>query len=388
MKLPRLLLLAALGTAAVSLPQREAHAQPAADPVTEIARARFKDGVAAYDAGRYEEARTAFEQAYTLSKSPAVLLNLGLAESKSNRCVAGGNHLFRFLREHKEATPEQKTAATAGIEDCKKKAALVTISVDVAGAEVSVDGASVGKSPLPDPLFVEPGTHAVIANANGKTASASVDAKKGQTSTATITLKPAVEPTPPTNPQPDPNQPAPIITNPGMNPDPLAPPQPPQGGPRDSSGESFGEWTISGRMPSPLFWVGSGVFAVGLGLGIGFSAAASSSASDAELLASRLRNQAAEDGVDGSPCGPEDGSGSGDVYPDQCNQLRDALGIHDANVAVAATGWVLAGLAAGGTIAVVVLGYDGKGPPANKPSAAVLPLVSSEVQGVTVLGTF
>ncbi|MBK6516652.1 MAG: PEGA domain-containing protein [Polyangiaceae bacterium] len=384
MKLSRLVLLAALGTAAVSVPRSDVHAQPVADPVKEVARTRFKDGVAAYDAGRYEEARTAFEQAYTLSQSPAVLLNLGLAESKTNRCVAGGNHLLKFLREHKEITPEQRTAAAAGIEDCKKKVGLIAITVDAAGAEVSVDGASVGKSPVADPVFVEPGTHAVIATLSGRTASTSVEAKKGQTTVATITVKPA-EPTPPT--PPDPTGPAPIIPTPGINPDPLAPnPQPPPGGARDSGGESFGEWTISGRMPSPLFWVGSGVFAVGLGLGIGFSAAASSSASDAELLASRLRNQAAEDGVDGAPCGAEDGTGTGDVYPDQCNQLRDALGVHDANVAVAATGWVLAGLAAGGTIAVAVLGYDGKGP--SKPSAAVLPLVSSEVQGVTVVGTF
>ena len=188
MNLVRLALIATLGLSPCLVAPEAAHAQPAEDPVKEVARQRFQAGVRAYDAGNYEEARTAFEQAYTLAKAPAILLNLGLSETKTNRCVSGGNHLIQFLREYKEATPEQKTAATAAIEDCKKKAALLTISVDAPGAEVTIDGTSVGKSPIVDPYFVEPGQHVVIASLSGRTATASVDAKKGQTAVATVTV--------------------------------------------------------------------------------------------------------------------------------------------------------------------------------------------------------
>ncbi|NUP12026.1 MAG: hypothetical protein HOW73_38760 [Polyangiaceae bacterium] len=391
MKLARLALLGALalGPAIIAAEPNEALAQ-GADPVKDVARQRFQDGVKAFDAGRFEEARTAFEQAYTLSQSSAVLLNLGLAEAKTNRCVVGGNHLTKFLREHKDATPEQKTTANAAIEDCKKKVGFISITVDAPNADLTVDGNAVGKSPLAEPVFVEPGQHAVIATLNGKTSSVSVDAKKGQNAVATIAIKAIAEPAP-VGPQPtEPGtQPAPVIPA-GPNPNPLAPaPLPPPTAPVRDTGEreDFGDWVTS----SPLFWVGSGVFAVGLGLGIGFSVAASSSADDAESIASQLRSRAQNDGVDGSPCGPEDSSGSGDIYPSQCNQLRDALDIHDANVAVAAVGWVLAAVGAGGTVAYVMVDwYGGKKKTSDqaKTNVVAVPVVTQDVQGIAVMGRF
>src|SRR5262247_2617259 len=92
-----LLLVAAL------FPESTARAQqpPASDPVTEVARQRYEEGVKAFDAGRYEDARSAFLQAYALKRHPAVLLNLGLSELRSGKYVEdGGNHLQQFLREH------------------------------------------------------------------------------------------------------------------------------------------------------------------------------------------------------------------------------------------------------------------------------------------------
>src|SRR5262245_710202 len=71
-----------------------------ADAVTEVARQRYEEGVKAYDAGRFEDARSAFLQAYALKRHPAVLLNLGLSEIKSKYPEDGGNHLQQFLREH------------------------------------------------------------------------------------------------------------------------------------------------------------------------------------------------------------------------------------------------------------------------------------------------
>src|SRR5690349_16263325 len=64
-------------TAAVIATPSTASAQPAPDPVTDVARQRYQDGVKAYEAGNYEEARNAFMQAYQLKHLPVVLLNLG-----------------------------------------------------------------------------------------------------------------------------------------------------------------------------------------------------------------------------------------------------------------------------------------------------------------------
>lgn len=388
--LRRVVLAAALTLSAPLLLPANAFAQPT-DQVKEVARERFRDGVKAYDAQKWEEARAAFAQAYTLAGSPAVLLNLGLAEAKTGRCVDAGNHLQKFLREHREATAEQRSTASTTIEDCKKKAAVVALTVEPAGAEVTVDGVSVGKSPLLDPIFVEPGNRVLVASLNGKTSSTSVEAKKGQSTVARITL--VTEPPLPPNPNPNPN-PAPIINPAGPNPDPLRPPPVvPPGGPPidkpDDGREDFGAWTLH----SPIFWVGAGLFGLGLGLGIGFSAAAQSSKADAELIADQIRNNASADNVDGAPCGPEDGGGAGDVYPGDCNLLRDALGIHTANVAVAVTGWIVAVASAAGTVTYVMVDWYGgsKSKPkdaASHPWIMPLPLLSPEVQGASVVGTF
>jgi MYXO-CTERM domain-containing protein len=164
-----------------------AQAAPA-DASKEVARQRYEAGVKAFDAGQYEEARVAFSEAYKLTQAPGILLNLGVSELKTNRPVEAGNHLHKFLREYPDAKPEERTTAQSSLEECKRRAALVTVVVDVAGAEISIDGVQVGKSPLADPVFVEPGARAVVASGLGTAVTANVEAKKGQTVQASLRL--------------------------------------------------------------------------------------------------------------------------------------------------------------------------------------------------------
>ena len=386
------LLAASLVTCVTIATPDVAEAQPATgadDAVKEVARQRYADGVKAFDAGKFEDARLAFSQAYQLTQAPGILLNLGISEIRTNRPVEGGNHLFQFLRDYKEATPEQKAGAIQGIEEAKKKAGLVSITVDVPGADVSVDGTLVGKSPLPDPVFVPEGGRTVVATANGKNAMTKVDAKRGQITQASVVFNAAMPgPTPvPVAPTPGPTvQPTPgPMTQGGPMMGPTFQPMPPQ--PDRADKKDFGSWFIQ----SPIAWVGTGLTAVGLGLGIGFSVAASQSASDANAIADAIRNEADDDGLQGAPCGAEDGTGSGDAYPGPCNALRDALGVRDANVAVAVVGWVLFGLAAGGTTAYILIEY----PKASKgsakqggPTVGLLPVVSPDMTGAALTGSF
>ena len=96
-----------------------AHAQD--DQVTVLAREKFKEGVTAFQSGRFEEARALFLQAYALKRHPAVLLNLGQSELKAGYVEDGGNHLNQFLREHTTATDQQKADAKAGIAEASKR---------------------------------------------------------------------------------------------------------------------------------------------------------------------------------------------------------------------------------------------------------------------------
>ncbi len=383
-------------TLALGVPFDGAHAQPAgsaqpSDAVKAVARQRYEEGVKAYDSGKFEDARLAFSQAHQLTGAPGILLNLGLAEVKTNRPIEGGNHLFQFLREYKEASPEQKASAIQSIEECKKKVGLVSINVDSPGADVSVDGTLVGKSPLPDPVFVPEGARTIVATLGGKNAMAKVDAKRGQVTQATVnfntTAPPPVDPgpaPPAVGPAPGPVGPQP---GPGPGPGPVMGPYPPPHQP-DEGGVDFGTWFVGNWVT----WLGTGVTAVGLGLGIGFSVASAQSASDSDDIAQQIRTKAAEDNVQGSPCGPEDSNGATDVYPAACASLRDSLGVHDANVAVAVVGWVLAGLAAGGTTAYIIIEYPkaakGRATQERNPAVGVVPWVSGTAQGAVVMGEF
>jgi hypothetical protein len=259
----------------------------AQDAVTDIARQRYKEGVAAFDAGRYEEARVAFLQAYALKRHPAVLLNLGLSELRSNHAVDAGNHLAQFVREAKEATPEQRQTAQSGIEEAKRKAAHLVIVVDRPNADVSVDGTLIGKSPLVDPVFVEPGLRTVVATFEGRNTTFAAQARRGAPTNVSLSFGGTAPPggPPPPAPATGPIDPGASPTGP-LGPGAAPPPPVPGPPPRGDGKESFFEWY--GR--KPLAWVGTGVTVVGLGVGIAFSTLAGSASASADDAADAIRD--------------------------------------------------------------------------------------------------
>lgn len=67
---------------AFTLAPAPAHAQRRGDPRERHARELFEQGEAAYEEGRYEEAISAFEQAYGLSARPLLLYNIANAQER------------------------------------------------------------------------------------------------------------------------------------------------------------------------------------------------------------------------------------------------------------------------------------------------------------------
>lgn len=376
-----------LALAAGAVPAPRLLAQPT-DAAKEVARQRYEEGVKALDEGRFEDARSAFDQAFNLTGSPAVLLNLGLAESKTNRCADAGNHIHRFLREHKAATPANKTLAASTLEECKKKVGLLAISVDIAGAEVTVDGKPIGKAPIEDPFFVEPGPHVVGASSGGKTTTTKADGVKGTTTAVRVSINATVAPPPPPPPgggTPPPSPPG------GETPPPPGgyvyvppPPLPPS----DSGGEDFGTWYAR----KPLAWVATGLLGVGLGVSIAFTAISADSLSVTNSIADQIREQAQLDNLSGPPCGNE--AGADDVYPLPCQQARDANDVHSANQAVMIVGWVTTSLVAAGAVTYVMLDWytgsraGGATDAGAGPRVGVMPAVSPDGVGAFVFGQF
>ncbi|HVJ91176.1 MAG TPA: hypothetical protein VM580_15340 [Labilithrix sp.] len=146
------------------------------DPVTLQARARFKEGVDAFDKGKYEEARLAFLQAYTLKRHPAVLLNLAQSSMRSNHTLDAARYFQRFLKEATTANAQQRQDAEAALAEVRQKLGRIAV-VAPEGTEIALDDeGKVGVTPM-DPIDVEPGQHTV----RSPTHSASVIAVVGQT---------------------------------------------------------------------------------------------------------------------------------------------------------------------------------------------------------------
>ncbi|WP_437282692.1 hypothetical protein WME90_19570 [Sorangium sp. So ce375] len=417
-------------------------AQPS-DPVTEVARQRYEEGVKAFDAGRFEEARTAFAQVYALKQHPAVLLNLGQSELRSNHLADAGKHLQQFLREHAAATPDQRVAAEKAIADVKRKTGFIVVTADANGADISVDGVLVGKAPLLDPVFVTPGKHTLFATYQDRSATTQVDAKVGTPTPATLTLgttgatpaapavgapTPAVPPTAPTGaspaavppqpaqppatatPQPAPGAAAPGAVAPGAA-APSPAPAAPTGtggfsvstsgtlgsmGPAQASGgrEPFFHWYAR----KPLAWAGTGVAGVGLVMGIVGSSITLNARGNADDIGRQIEAYVAghQGGIPANrrsqPCGArEDPSGDLPDFRNACGRLREELDSFDGAVPWAITGWVLFGVGVVGTATYAMIDWY-----PNKQQAAatgprvtaIAPFVAPGQASLSVAGTF
>ncbi|WP_437641255.1 hypothetical protein [Sorangium sp. So ce854] len=419
------------------------------DPVTEVARQRYEDGVKAYDAGRFEDARIAFRQVYTLKQHPAVLLNLGQSELRSNHLEDAGNHLQQFLREHMTATPEQRAAAEKAIADVKRRTAFIVVAADANGADISIDGVLIGKAPLPDPVFVTPGKHTLFATYQDRSATTQVDAKIGVATPAMLTLGTAGAPpapvagaptpgpaTPPAAPapgapagatptpaqppaggtaQPIPGAAAPGAAAPGAATPGTAAPSAAPAAPTSSGGFTFStsntmgtmgpDQASGGREPffdwytrKPLAWVGTGVAGVGLVMGIVGTAITTNANGNAEEIGDEIRAFVANN--EGTipahrraqPCGRrEDPSGDLPGFEKACGGLREELDTYDGALPWAVTGWVLLGVGVVGTATYAMIDWypnEKKTASAGPRVTRIAPLVAPGQASLSVAGTF
>jgi hypothetical protein len=121
--------------------------------------------------------------------------SLGDCELKLGLYREAAQHLAYFLR---ESPAERHTAAAKKLYDeARAQVGAIVITVDVPGAEVTVDGKPLGKSPLGSPVFVPPGPYTVEARLGTKIVSAAVDAPIGVERTVALSLKASPPPAPP-----------------------------------------------------------------------------------------------------------------------------------------------------------------------------------------------
>lgn len=369
-----LLLLALACLPVLALP-RLATAQE--DATIEAARERFKEGVTYFDNREFERARLAFVQAYALKPHPAVLLNLAQSELRSGHEAEAATHFARYLREHAEATEEQRAAAREGLEAAKQVVGVVTLTVDQSGAEILVDGVSQGRSPLDDPLYLTPGEHTIVAQKGGETDKATVLVSAG--SSASETLKVAAAPAPAAAASVPKSDEARAEDEDAEEPHLAA-----------DAEESGPSWEVS----TPVAIIGAGLTAAAIGTGIGFAVSARSYYDSADEVARDIEAEADRLGEPsaGICLQPPD-----DRFPPACDLYQERVDTADKYKTYATISFIAGGALGVGTLVYVLVPQFQKGSARAHErteqarrgvSAQLIPVIGPEHQGLVIQGSF
>lgn len=349
-----------------------AHAEDLA--AVEMARTRFEEGVTYFDAQRYEEARAAFLQAYALKPHPAILLNLGLSELHGGHYLEAAGHLADYLREAPEDAPERSTAEQ-GLKEARARLSELRLTAPGDEGEIYVDGTSVGRLPLLQPLFLTPGVHRVRLRRGSDSVVEEVYAVAGAVHSLTLALPS----------ESDVQRLAP--TSHVAQIDPLPTDSAPPAGPTDAptAYPSFGSWLFS----SPAGTTGLVLTGTGLALGIAGTIVATERYDSAEDATRTIEDAAAAQGRGGTICAG--GTSSLPQFQNACGERQRRLDQGDTWRALAIGGYVGAAVIAAGTVAYYFLAAPSSEPRdtvARTPRPRVVPIATPHVQGLSVIGTF
>ena len=128
----------------------------------------FDQGNALYDQDKPREAEEAYQKAWDLHRSHNIAANLGNVEMiLGQKCEAVEHLQFAYDDFPPVGKPEEKERLLERLKEARRQMAYLDVKVDVAGAEVRVDGKPMGTSPLPRELCVEQGFRVVEATRAG-----------------------------------------------------------------------------------------------------------------------------------------------------------------------------------------------------------------------------
>ena len=134
----------------------------AVDPTARArAEAEVAQGAKLFDQGRFSEALSKYEAAYSFFPSPKIHYSMAFAYQRLGRNAQAFTALERFLREAHDAEAKHLAEARAELGRLSRKVAFVAVSCDTEGAEALLDGTAIGSTPLPARLPVDPGRHEV-----------------------------------------------------------------------------------------------------------------------------------------------------------------------------------------------------------------------------------
>ncbi|WP_437535163.1 PEGA domain-containing protein [Sorangium sp. So ce726] len=328
-----------------------AGAQPAttgadAAQASREADAAFARGKELYRLGKLDAAYEAYRTAWTLKQSYDIAANLANTELQRGMKVEAAEHLAFCLRSFPATgNPAQHEQIRSQFRAVRKEVGSIVVQANADGAEVSFDGAAVGRTPFRHEVFVKPGTIAVEARLAGHEPSrVTLEVPAGETNTANLVLLPPVERPAQSEPLP-PRAEAPV--------------------PAPREGADTG-----GPRPEVLI-AGGAVAGAGVIAGVVFTVLAVTKGSDAEELRdSVVRNHG------GAACSRANAPSAA------CADVKDAFDVHRRWTNTAFWSFVGAGAAGAGTL---IYGLSTK-PSRPHGRVVVTPLVGAGNVGISVAG--
>ena len=144
-------------------------------------RALYKKAQAAFEASDFEQARGLFLQAWAIQPSAEIALGLGQSELELKRNRDCAEHLDYAIRNMSPTVSESVVAlAKKALAEVTTQLSVIRVTTNRDGAEIRVDGKTVGKAPLSAPLFLEPGNHEIAAHFGSSGITRPVSVQAGQ----------------------------------------------------------------------------------------------------------------------------------------------------------------------------------------------------------------
>ncbi len=188
--------------------------RPASADTKDEAEKQFRAGVTLQKGEDFEGAIAAFEASLALYPTKSALFNLANCLRATHRYPESLKAFERLQRDFGGELDEPMLSTVAAqLVELNNLTGSLQLQVDQPGAELSVDGKSVGRSPLPAPLRLGLGDHEIQVSLEGfETQTLNVNLAPAERATRTIDLTPAAghaAPSVPPAPAPTPPAPAP-----------------------------------------------------------------------------------------------------------------------------------------------------------------------------------
>ena len=163
---------------AAPAPATASHAVTESGDPVERARLHYERGLQLFNEENYDAALFEFERAYELAPTYKILYNMGRIQRQQHNYAAAMRSYARYLREGGTGVPaDRRTEVEGELEVLKPRVALLTVKVNVDGADVysddtpvctaTIETSCVGKSPLQSPIIVNGGRHKITATKKG-----------------------------------------------------------------------------------------------------------------------------------------------------------------------------------------------------------------------------